>query len=185
MSGGLRHGLGAVYGVALLLLVPLVLGTGLGWLQRGIAMFQFTHWEPLVGAVLVVAGAVLVGLATAPWMSPVAGLVSGALFTLYGIGQLAFFGLGGGLGALLHLDPMWMSSGMAIYLLLGPVLLMTAVWPSRWRSPQAQGRRGVPVPPPSWPPAGGAPTGGAQPGPGAPPGDAPRYPEAPDGPSGR
>ncbi|MFC7745292.1 hypothetical protein ACFQXA_37025 [Nocardiopsis composta] len=147
MSGGLRHGVGAAYGVALLLLVPLVLGTGMGWLYRGIMTFQFAQWQPLAGVVLVVAGAVLLGLAAAPWMSPLAGLISGALFTLYGFGQLVFFGAGGGLGPLLQIDPMWQSAGMAMYLLIGPLLLMTAVWPSRWRSPRVQGRRGMPVPP--------------------------------------
>jgi len=185
MSGGLRHGVGAAYGVALLLLVPLVLGTGMGWLYRGIMTFQFAQWQPLAGVVLVVAGAVLLGLAAAPWMSPLAGLISGALFTLYGFGQLVFFGAGGGLGPLLQIDPMWQSAGMAMYLLIGPLLLMTAVWPSRWRSPRVQGRRGMPVPPPSWPPAGGAPAGGAQPGPGVQQGGDPRYLGTPGEPSGR
>ncbi|MFA1539664.1 hypothetical protein [Actinomadura monticuli] len=200
MSNGARHGLGVVAGVVLTPVVMLCLMYGAGKLRIvysfGIVRFQSYHGKELwIGlAVLAVAG-VLLGLLAGSRLSPVASLVAGAFYAVIGLIWL--------------MSPRWaithpdidslprdlrygytMLGPVGVFFVLGVLLLVASLAPSRWKARAAAGaapRYAGPPPAPMGPPpmhGVGAPMGAPQPpqGPswqGAPQYGAPGAPPAP------
>ncbi|MEU8804498.1 hypothetical protein [Spirillospora sp. NPDC048819] len=160
MSNGARHGLGALIGVVLTPVIAACLLYGAGELQRvarySLGSFRSYHGSDLwIGTGLMLVTAILVGLVVGTRVSPVASLIPGAVFA--------------GIGVLWVVDPLWMLRNTSrdlpdtlahgymmfgpygLFLLLGGVLLVASVAPSRWKSRTAAGaapRFGGPPPAP-------------------------------------
>ncbi|GAA1857622.1 hypothetical protein [Actinomadura bangladeshensis] len=201
MSNGARHGLGVVAGLVLAPIVAASLMYGTNKLRMvmtfGYARFRSYHGEELwIGAGLILLAAVLLGLLTGSRLSPVASLIPGAAFTLVGLIWFA--------------SPSWAVQhagrdvmtrdmylgytalgSMGILFLLGVLLLVASLAPSRWKAraaagaaPRFAGPPPAPMGPPPMPggpapmgvaPMGAAPMGAPQP----PPSQSPSWQGAP------
>ncbi|MEU5995274.1 hypothetical protein ABZ806_40385 [Spirillospora sp. NPDC047418] len=195
MSNGARHGLGVVAGLVLTPIIAACLFYGTNRLRMvmafGYSRFRNYHGEELwIGAGLVLLAAILLGLLVGSRLSPVASLIPGAAFTLVGV--------------VWFVSPTWairhpgrdvlprdMSLGyttlasIGVFFMLGVMLLVASLPPSRWK---ARARTDVaprfgpppaPMGPPPMPgapaPMGAAPMGAPQP----PPAQSPSWQGAP------
>ncbi|MFB4305964.1 hypothetical protein [Actinomadura sp. GTD37] len=165
MSNGARHGLGVVAGLVLAPVVMLCLMYGVGKLRFvysiGIARFQSYHGTELwIGLAVLTVAAVLLGLLAGSRLSPVASLVPGAVYT--------------GIGLIWLMSPRWaithpdndvlprdletgygMLGPVGVFFILGVLLLVASLAPSRWKARTPAGaapRYGAPPPAPMGPP---------------------------------
>ncbi|MFD0905500.1 hypothetical protein [Actinomadura sediminis] len=201
MSNGARHALGALIGVVLTPLIAAGLLYGTHQMHRSGQRVAATFGdeagsERWIGSALLLCTAVLLALAVAPRVSPLASLIPGVVLT--------------GVGGVWVADPGWMLrqelvadllparlelayigiiGPYGIFLLLGLLLLVASVMPGRWTSTAARSRHAGPPPAPmgaSGPPPlpgtarpGAGPQPHAEPGPFAPPYSPPPAPQGP------
>jgi hypothetical protein len=201
MANGARHGLGVVIGLVLTPIIAACLMYGTNKLRLvmtfGYARFRGYHGEELwIGTGVILLVAILLGLLAGSRLSPVASLIPGAALTAVGVIWFA--------------SPTWavqhsgrdllsrdMSYGyttlgsMGIFFLLGVLLLVASLPPSRWKSraaagaaPRFAGPPPAPMGPPPMPgapaPMGAAPMGAAPMGaPQPPPSQSPSWQGAP------
>lgn len=159
MSNGARHGLGVLVG---LIGLPVILGLLIYSADRSLRnseVFSSGTSDRWLGAALLAAAALVVGLLAASRVSPVAALIPGLLLTANGLLWVA--------------KPAWLLrhsrdvlpnslergyfGSIGILLAVGVVLLVSALPPSRWRSTAASPRTGMasqpaPFGPPPGPP---------------------------------
>ncbi|QKW39058.1 hypothetical protein HUT06_37725 [Actinomadura sp. NAK00032] len=178
MSNGARHGLGVLVGLIVAPAVAACLMYGANKLRLvltfGFARFQSYHGKEMwIGAGLVLLVGIMLGLVTGSRLSPLASLIPGAVFTAIGLVWFA--------------SPRWavdhpgrdvlprdMDLGyttlgsLGIFFLLGVMLLVASLAPSRWKArtpagaaPRFAGPPPAPMGPPPMP-------GAAHPMPGAP-----------------
>jgi hypothetical protein len=174
MANGARHGLGVVAGLvaAPVIYAGLLFGTERLLRNRQVTLVQYRDKigsEGITAIVVFLAVAAVIAILVSSRISPLASLIPGALLTLYGLPWVV--------------KPIWMSdkipdlpdkfemanftlSPLGIPLLIGLILLLASVIPSRWRpsgAPMAAqaARYGVAASPP--------------PAPGGPPAPAPMY----------
>ncbi|MDL4814711.1 hypothetical protein [Actinomadura opuntiae] len=144
MSNGARHGMGAVVGLVATPVVGwcLLFGTNkmLRATRTGLVQYRSYHGSELwIGALVLLVAAVVIGLLVGSRLSPLASLVPGVVY--------------GALGALWIADPIWATqhtskkplpdnllegyllfAPMGMFLLLGVLLTVASVPPSRWRA---------------------------------------------------
>ncbi|MEV5830759.1 hypothetical protein AB0L25_34855 [Spirillospora sp. NPDC052242] len=176
MSNGARHALGGLIGVVLAPLIAAGLLYGAYQLHRSVGRVAATFGgeagsERWIGAALLLGTAVLVALAVAPRVSPLASLIPGVLLTA--VGGLWIVDPGRMLRQEftrdvlpdeLELPYVGIVGPYGVFLLLGLLLLAASVAPSRWAGRAAAPR---PVGPPPAPVGAGGPP--PMPGAGAPP----------------
>ncbi|CNF54915.1 Uncharacterised protein [Mycobacterium tuberculosis] len=199
MSNGARHGLGVVAGLVLAPIIAVCLMYGTNKLRMvmtfGYTRFRSYHGEELwIGVGLILLAAILLGLLTGSRMSPVASLIPGAAFTIVGVIWFA-----SPAWAVQHSGRDVMTREMyygyttlgsvGILFLLGVLLLVASLPPSRWKSraaaaPRFAGPPPAPMGPPPMPgapaPMGAAPMGASPMGaPQPPPSQGPSWQGAP------
>ncbi|MDA8371580.1 MAG: hypothetical protein M0026_17190 [Nocardiopsaceae bacterium] len=134
MTATIRHLIGAGAGVLTIPAIVLLLSKGMEFTRVAFIKFDFGAPEVVVGTVLIALAGVVLGAALSPWLSPLASLIPGVLFLVYGLvvsSPLVYTDMA---AAVLRSDPLSMSMGQHIYVLLGAVLVTASVWPSRWRT---------------------------------------------------
>ncbi|MFA1551713.1 hypothetical protein [Actinomadura chokoriensis] len=191
MSNGARHGLGVVAGLVLTPVITLCLMYGVGRLRIvysfGIVRFQSYYGKELwIGLAVIAVAAVLLGLLTGSRLSPVASLLAGAVYTAIGLIWLMW-----PRWAITHPDddvlPRDLEAGygmlgpVGVFFILGVLLLVASLAPSRWKARTPAGSApsfGAPPPAPMGPPPmpGAAPHMGA---PQPPPAQSPSWQGAP------
>ncbi|MEU4548612.1 hypothetical protein [Nonomuraea dietziae] len=145
----MRHVTGAVIGLAALPFVYYLTEAGAAGLRSGYALQQPDPVGPAgLGAAVAVSGA----LACAPRLSPLAALVCGLPLTLLGllfaaapesaaraVGALPAMDLlaGAALGSGTAEPPGLLPGVTGLYLVIGGLLVLSALPPSRWRPPGA------------------------------------------------
>ena len=175
MTNSLRHGLGVVIGVVATPLVWL----GMFWsanelFSTGARLAPVTTGGTVLPLfVMLVLAAILGLIAAAPFVSPVAAVITGAVNLLFGV---AIPVLPSAMIRLMH----WLPDGIGLrsttpafvgmYALVGVILLVSAAFPHRWRAAARRPSTAAPAaryPWPGQPPAGppGAPYGVPQAGP--------------------
>ncbi|MFG2073040.1 hypothetical protein [Nonomuraea maritima] len=136
MSNGSRHALGFVAG---LLLPPLVLAAlwyGAGMFGPALRQSFVIDW---LGAAALAAAAIGLALLAGSRLSPVASLLGGLWFTALGLAPVAAV-TGAGIALPTDLLPGVVQQGFAtvadsgLQALLGVMLLVVSVFPSRWRA---------------------------------------------------
>ncbi|NVI87936.1 hypothetical protein, partial [Actinomadura sp. BRA 177] len=159
MSNGARHGLGVVAGLVAVPAIAACLLYGTDRLRLvlsfGAARFQSYHGKELwIGAAFFIVAALVMGLVTGSRLSPLASLIPGAVFTAVGLVWFA--------------SPRWAIThsgrdllpdnvgiayttfgSMGIFFLLGVMLIVASLAPSRWKARTAAGaapRFGAPPP---------------------------------------
>lgn len=181
MGNGTRHLLGAIAGIVAVPLVAALAFGGTSITARSYAQALLRSGELYISAAVLVVGAVLLGLLVGTRISPLASLIPGLVYSAVGafgvvsptaVARLthdlpsARVSLGGNLGisaAQVITDPVFYGA----YLLVGVLLLVASLPPSRWRAkvaPAAPGaHRAAPAPGEEpWPPAPPAPSDPAQ-----------------------
>lgn len=168
MSNSVRHVLGALVGVVAIPIVLFGVNTFVRWVYSANVTLRFTP-EAGAGVAAILVVCLLLGALAGSRISPLAALIPGVLFTLLGIAASIpdVFGL---LGPLASVE--YFSLGSIPYLLLGGILLGSAVFPNRWRPAQAARAAAYPQGPAPYAPAPGYPPGAYGPG----------GPQAPSGP---
>jgi len=169
MANGARHGLGVVAGLVAtpVIFAGLLYGTERLLRNRQVTLVQFQdkiRSEGIVAILVFLVVAAVIAVLVGSRISPLASLIPGAVLTLYGLPWLV--------------KPVWMSdkmpdlpdkydianltlSPLGIPLLIGMILLLASLIPSRWRASGAPmaaqaARYGVaasPPPAPAGPPA--------------------------------
>lgn len=139
MSNGARHAIGAVCGIVGIPAIFMLLGFGTAQMfkAREIALENFAappSAEVLTGLGPLLAAAIVIGILTSSRLSPLASLLPGIAFLALGI-ALAF-------GSSLALDATYALpfesalttlGTMGVPMLIGAILLVGSVFPSRWR----------------------------------------------------
>lgn len=191
MSNGARHGLGVLIGLVLTPVTALCLLYGGSRLRMiyvySFARFQGYHGKELwITIAVFLAATVLLGLAAGSRLSPVASLVPGAVYTVIGViwfvsPRWALSHPGAGVLPR-DLDRGYAMLGPSgVFFLLGVLLLVASLAPSRWKARAVAGAApvfGGPPPAPMGPPpmpGAPAPMGAPQ----APPAQSPSWQGAP------
>jgi hypothetical protein len=137
MGNGARHGLGVVAG---LLFTPLILA-GLTFGAGRVITGMRELYLPWIGLPALVVTAVLMGFAVGSRMSPLASLLPGLTLTILGaLPALTFAVPGLPLSSLTDLAPREFNVGLqellysGLMLVIGVVLLIASLFPSRWRA---------------------------------------------------
>ncbi|MES9543935.1 hypothetical protein [Actinomadura sp. NPDC000600] len=200
MSNGARHGLGVLIGLVVTPVVALCLVYSTTKFSEFFRVFTIRGGsDRWIGAAVLLAAAVLIGLVAGSRVSPLASLVPGAVYAAVGAiwvaaPRFAFEHSGRDLlGYRLFLGYTTLAA-YGIFLLLGVALLVASLAPSRWKSRKAAAAApqfGGPPPAPMGPPpmhGGPAPMGAPQqpPGPGQSPSwqSPPQYGQPPAQPAG-
>jgi hypothetical protein len=178
MTGGARHGIGAGIGIVgtPVLFALLIFGTErLIFQYRYVVSYLYRDGlarpGTLFGALLLLLLAAGVAALVATRVSPVASLIPGAVFTLYGLLWAVLPGRAVRMSDLPVLDRQYevalsQAGSMGVTLLIGAILVAGSVIPSRWRAAPASGP-GRPAQPygPAFAAPGQPASYGAQPGP--------------------
>lgn len=152
MTNTARHGIGAVIGVIVTPIAWLLLTYGGGTLWRTVA--QYVMRVSLTGTILpmlaLLAAAALLGLLASTFVSPVAAVIAGAVNLVAGLAYplmvRTMFDVTAWLPSRFQMDAS--NAGLnGTYLVIGVVLLVTAVPPRRWKAAAGIAR---PVPPPGY-----------------------------------
>ncbi|MFE9104636.1 hypothetical protein [Actinomadura geliboluensis] len=177
MSNGARHGLGVLVGLVVTPAIAACLMYGTNKLRLvltlGYARFQSYHGKEMwIGAGLVLLVGIMLGLVSGSRLSPLASLVPGALFTVVGLIWFA-----SPRWAVLHPGPDVLPrdlglgyttlGSLGVFFMLGVMLLVASLAPSRWKARTSAGAAphfAGPPPAPMGPPMPGT----AHPMPGAP-----------------
>ncbi|HEU5032955.1 MAG TPA: hypothetical protein VFV01_49115 [Spirillospora sp.] len=199
MSNGARHGIGAAGGLVATALVGWCLLFGTDKMFRatrfGLVQLRSYHGKDLwIGTLVLLVAAVLIGLMVGSRVSPLASLVPGAVYAALGVLWIA--------------DPIWAAehtskkpmpdnlaegyltfAPMGMFLLLGVLLIVASVPPSRWRArtagaaaPRYAGPPPAPMGPPPGAPGAPGPLGAPQaPAQDSPWGRPPQYGQQPPG----
>jgi hypothetical protein len=138
MTNTARHGLGALIGVIVAPVAWLLLAYGGDKLLRGTATFMVhvTITGTLLPMAAMIAAGALLGLPATTFVSPVGAVVGGAVYLIAGVAYPLLmrhvFDLTSWLPGEL---PLHSSSGgfNGMYLVIGAMLLVSAIPPSRWR----------------------------------------------------
>ncbi|GLW11135.1 hypothetical protein Misp01_62630 [Microtetraspora sp. NBRC 13810] len=134
MPNGVRHVIGALVGLISLPGLYYGLEVGPARLARAVTIFQMA--EAYVPAAGLAGCGVLIALLTSwQWLSPLAALLSGAPLCAIGVLWVLEPVLAFELSQRLALPGYTaFAGGTGLYLLIGSALLITALFPSRWRS---------------------------------------------------
>ncbi|WP_141581032.1 hypothetical protein [Actinomadura sp. WMMA1423] len=185
MSNGARHGFGVLIGLVVTPVIALCLMYGatkfMEYYRYFITQGGADRW---VGAAVILAAAVLVGLVAGSRVSPLASLIPGAVYAAVGLLWVAsprFAVEHAGrdlLGRKLYLGYTTLGP-YGVFLLLGVALLVASLAPSRWKSRKtaaaAPSFGGPPPAPMGPPPMHGAPSHMGAPQPHPAPGQAPPW----------
>ncbi|TDC68798.1 hypothetical protein E1200_10610 [Actinomadura sp. GC306] len=161
MSNGARHGLGVLVGLVVTPIIALCMMYGVDRLGRTMRVYLFSGNDKYLGAAVLLVAALLLGLVVGSRVSPLASLIPGAGYTAIGLVWLlaprwAFEHAGRDIlpremwGGYATLAP------LGIFLLIGVVLLVASLAPSRWKAARPAAGYGAP-PAPMGPPMHGAP----------------------------
>lgn len=138
LSNGARHGLGLVVGAVITPLAAAALMFGTGQSSKFFAYLAYDRVEQIPAYASLVVAAVLLGLASGSRISPLASLVPGAAFTLTGVAWVV--SPVSRVTAEPDMLPATLGRGYTtlgaygIFLMLGSLLLMASLPPSRWRA---------------------------------------------------
>lgn len=152
MSKGARHGLGVLVGLVFTPVIGFALLYGTQKLNRSFTVFALESGDRWVGAGSLVVAAILIGLLAGSRLSPMAALIPGAVLAVNGLLWVS--------------SPRWMLShttnklpddlerGYAVLsstgllLVLGVLLLISGLAPSRWRAAVTRPAGAAPYAPP-------------------------------------
>jgi hypothetical protein len=149
MGTGTRHLLGAISGVVAIPVVAAVTVGGLGYIQNAYNFYLTRPAALYLAAGLIVVAGVLVALLVGTRISPLASLLPGVAYIALGVGGVVLpETMAKALRAVLPMTLHISSSGMTLpfgqaavetvwgggFLLLGVILLVASIAPSRWRA---------------------------------------------------
>jgi hypothetical protein len=157
MPNSIRHVVGGVIGLLAAPIIMLLLILGTERLARAFQLFRLEGSDRLVGILLMALAAAIVGVLVTPWVSPLASIVPGFLFCALTLLDVASRETVADIAGVLpdrqsffFLDVL----GFGTALVLGVVLLVASIPPSRWTGkPTASRPRPQPQygPPPQQP----------------------------------